>query len=638
MRYTNVYNLPQPVADAISRDTYIRGDNNYSVTELIEAPRIVQLKRRHWDELEEDVIDNVWSIFGSAVHNIMEAHASDEHFVEQRYYVERHGRKVGGMIDAYNSGTITDYKVTSAWSIIYGSKKDHWTQQLNCYDKDTEVLTAGGWKFFKDVSLEDQIFSYDPQTKQGYFQKPIAKQAYPIKGIMHHYKNNQVDLLVTPEHNMYVGNCYNKSYELKQSKNVITKRFKIKKTCEAGIVGSSPDVFTFKGVPHRIKKYNIDKIINYSDYVEFMAWYLAEGWVYKSKIGAKTIGISQSISANPEKYNQIKELLTKMGLRFHCRPMGFVFCEPRIFDYLKQFGGSRDKYIPQEILNSASSNDLNKFILTYALGDGSKNGSGWQIITSSSKMKDNLQECAIKAGWGSNILNSNQYQPNTSIYIVSIFPTIDVDVITGRQDVYYDDFVYDVSLPQDHILMVRRNGKACWSGNCYAHIMRENGIAVDRLQIVAFLRDWDKNKAKADSTYPQIPLLVVPIEVWEPEVAEAFLIHRLQWHILNEDLPDEALTFCKPEECWEQPTKYALYKGDNKRALRVFDDDADLHTYLEDNALLASHETEPNKDVLKKGYRIEVRKGKRTRCSEYCSLATHCNQWRAYQDEQTQGE
>ena len=133
MIITNNYNLPEAVLNVISRDNYVRGDNNYSVTELIEAPQVVQLKRRHWNDLTEDAIDRVWSVFGHAVHHLMETHASDESFVEQRYYINRLGRTIGGMVDCYNDGVISDYKVTSAWSLVYGSREEHWAQQLNMY-------------------------------------------------------------------------------------------------------------------------------------------------------------------------------------------------------------------------------------------------------------------------------------------------------------------------------------------------------------------------------------------------------------------------------------------------------------------------------------------------------------------------
>ncbi len=178
LKYTNKFNLPQPVADAISRDTYIRGDNNYSVTELIESPRIVQLKRRHWEELTEDVIDSVWSIFGSAVHNIMESHASDESFVEQRYYIERLGRKVGGMIDCFNNGIISDYKVTSAWSIVYGSRKEHWTQQLNLY---AHIMRSNGIEV-KGLQIVTFLRDWDRnKAKQDYTYPQVPLLVMPIE-------------------------------------------------------------------------------------------------------------------------------------------------------------------------------------------------------------------------------------------------------------------------------------------------------------------------------------------------------------------------------------------------------------------------------------------------------------------------
>jgi len=133
MIYTNNYNLPDAILKVIIKDNYKRGKDGYSVTELINSPRIVHLQRRYDAELVEDAMDSIWSVFGSAVHHLMETHASDGDFAEQRYYITHRERTIGGMIDAYNHGTITDYKVTSAYSIVYKSKIKGWTEQLNLY-------------------------------------------------------------------------------------------------------------------------------------------------------------------------------------------------------------------------------------------------------------------------------------------------------------------------------------------------------------------------------------------------------------------------------------------------------------------------------------------------------------------------
>ena len=132
MIITNRFNLPTAIYNVIANDNYKRGRSGYSVTEVINSPRIVHLTRHFADEIEEDAMDRIWSVFGSAVHHLMETHASDEGFTEERYYVNILDRVIGGQIDAYNNKTITDYKVTSVWSII-GNKRGDWEKQQNMY-------------------------------------------------------------------------------------------------------------------------------------------------------------------------------------------------------------------------------------------------------------------------------------------------------------------------------------------------------------------------------------------------------------------------------------------------------------------------------------------------------------------------
>ena len=88
MKITNKSSLPEAVYKALSHSNYNSGSSDYSVTTLLRPPRMVQLERRHWDELEEDVLDRVWSLFGSAAHTILEQHGCDESLTEERLYIE----------------------------------------------------------------------------------------------------------------------------------------------------------------------------------------------------------------------------------------------------------------------------------------------------------------------------------------------------------------------------------------------------------------------------------------------------------------------------------------------------------------------------------------------------------------------
>lgn len=132
MELTNNYHLPEPVINAILNDLYDPGESDITVTQLIDAPRIRLLTRKHYDELKEDAIDRLWILLGQAVHQILER-ANETGVVEERLYIDLRGWKVGGQFDrlALVDNTLQDYKITSAWTAITGPKSE-WEKQLNC--------------------------------------------------------------------------------------------------------------------------------------------------------------------------------------------------------------------------------------------------------------------------------------------------------------------------------------------------------------------------------------------------------------------------------------------------------------------------------------------------------------------------
>ena len=136
MKTTNQFNLPDPVFKALTNDTYSKGDSNRSITTLIDSPR-VRIQRSELNEvIYEDVSEKIWSILGTAVHNIFEVHAEGDYLSEERLFVDINGWKVSGAIDIQKteddgSITIMDYKCTSVWSVIFD--KVEWHNQLNAY-------------------------------------------------------------------------------------------------------------------------------------------------------------------------------------------------------------------------------------------------------------------------------------------------------------------------------------------------------------------------------------------------------------------------------------------------------------------------------------------------------------------------
>ena len=133
MKLTNVTNLPESIYQAIANDDYDSGGSDYTATQLISPPRIPELRRRHDAEIVEDARDRVWALLGKSVHAILEAAGSDNALHEERIFVEVLGRKISGATDRYHDNKIIDYKTTSAWTRVYGSRDEEWEQQLNIY-------------------------------------------------------------------------------------------------------------------------------------------------------------------------------------------------------------------------------------------------------------------------------------------------------------------------------------------------------------------------------------------------------------------------------------------------------------------------------------------------------------------------
>tara|TARA_R110002012_G_scaffold90042_6_gene220398 strand:- start:2264 stop:3154 length:891 start_codon:yes stop_codon:yes gene_type:complete len=139
MKITNKFNLPQPVVAALSYDSYNKGESHRSVTQLIDSPRIGVLRRKHDAELTEDVSQKLWSVLGTAVHNMFEnATQGSSNIPEERYhYSHPDGWILSGAVDLTQlnhetkSGTLIDYKCTSVWSVIF--EKQEWHNQLNAY-------------------------------------------------------------------------------------------------------------------------------------------------------------------------------------------------------------------------------------------------------------------------------------------------------------------------------------------------------------------------------------------------------------------------------------------------------------------------------------------------------------------------
>lgn len=183
MKLTNKFDLPQTFVNVIKRPTYSKGKANISITELINSPRIVVLKQKHWDDIEQDVSEMIWSLWGSAVHKVLEHGREEHHVIEQRLTVDFEGWSLSGAIDLQeveeDGIIINDYKVTGAWSVM--NEKTDWIDQLNCYAWLVETVKKQKVKKLQIIAIVRDWTAREAKTKENYPQSPVAVIDIPLR-------------------------------------------------------------------------------------------------------------------------------------------------------------------------------------------------------------------------------------------------------------------------------------------------------------------------------------------------------------------------------------------------------------------------------------------------------------------------
>ena len=182
MKITNKHNVPETLMALANRQFYSKGKADYSVTEIISPPRIQRLRSQHYQEMEQDVADMLWSLLGSALHVVAERSEVPNHINEERLFLEMDGVVLSGAIDLqYEEDDfvdITDYKFTSAWALR--ADKIDWAQQQNIYGYMVSKLKGKRIRSLRICALVRDWARREAQRNPDYPQAPIQIVEIPL--------------------------------------------------------------------------------------------------------------------------------------------------------------------------------------------------------------------------------------------------------------------------------------------------------------------------------------------------------------------------------------------------------------------------------------------------------------------------
>lgn len=375
-----------------------------------------------------------------------------------------------------------------------------------CYDDNTQVLTDEGWKFFFDITTNDKIATLDTEKKSIVYLNPIKVQKYTYKGKLIHFKNQRIDLLVTPEHKLY-GRIVDK----KSGKNhyVYTYKGEVKKIVPKPNFGflvakdllslsSSKCVEFLKDFPYTdnvcndtikipvtpyLKKNGVPYSqnileLNLDAFLEFFGWYLAEGscTLAKNKKSKNKHGNKYQISianTNSQYIKEIAEVIKKMGFNPQIgRKRDVSLSSKLLFSFLKPLGYSHQKYIP-DFIKKLPPSKLRILYNSYKKGDGhtDKKTMADEFSSTSRQLSYDIYAIAVKIGGvpsHTSIFRKSGFNHNGQTFY-RVYVSWTKRFITAKVNqlfsVDYDGFVYDCTLPKHHLLFVSRNGKCVWSSN-----------------------------------------------------------------------------------------------------------------------------------------------------------------------------
>lgn len=371
-------------------------------------------------------------------------------------------------------------------------------QKWGCYDTKTQVLTKNGWKYFKDISKTDMIATLKDNEYLEY-QLPTDIIKYKYNGKMYKLVSRGIDLLVTPNHNLYVSkpptingrykpNKYTyfpfelTTYEKYFGKNKMFKKSAIwngvnmNKIIIPGYVRN--DSYVDKLGRKCNRTYNYESLeFKAKPFLKFLGWYVAEGHYNKSNI---SLCLNYT---NKKEIKLVSDILNELNLkhRIYYKTGIIRVYNKMLGEWLQKECGhlSYNKKCPT-FIKELNPKLIKLFLNNLYYGDGFKDKTSWILTTTSKILADDVQELALKINKSSSLSSRFRQRKQNKHNICSKRKCYEINLL-NKSNVHetqqnkisksfeeklidYNNDVYCVTVP-NKIILVRRNGKPYWCGN-----------------------------------------------------------------------------------------------------------------------------------------------------------------------------
>ncbi len=346
---------------------------------------------------------------------------------------------------------------------------------FNCFDDKTEVYTSDGWKLFSQLTGDELFYTLDPQTRISEWRSATAYYRQKYDGNMIYLHNASADLCITPDHSLLYYTQKDKRLRFKPAREFSTATFMYG---GQEWQGTERKTVTLGG-----------KEVEPRLYCRFMAYYLADGSVHDKN----SVKIAQQ--NNAEMFNELSAL--PFGV-WHDKDK-IVIRGRALREELAAYGTCTQKRVP-EVVKTLPRDCIREFLDAYLKTDGYTTKDSYlnerkrkphkTLFTTSKRMADDLSELVLKAGYRPKVdrrryagreitFKNGTYKINYDLYVIHM--NYRANITHVKKDVMaYSGYVYCVEVP-NHTLLVRRNGRIQWCGNCRHYLTEyKSGVRAPR--------------------------------------------------------------------------------------------------------------------------------------------------------------
>lgn len=347
-----------------------------------------------------------------------------------------------------------------------------------CFHPDTEVLTSLGWRQITEIDRTHEISTLNPVTNEIEFLRPTKLHQYPFDGELVHIKHRSAEQFVTANHRVWVSDTRYSQPDFVEVADLKNMFYLHNQGRWSGV--ETPIIIEGREFePH--------------SFALFLGLFLGDGCTVNRKndhpsndffvLGAKKERKIAIFRRALRAINiRVTETKGKKGTVFYCYDFPLL-------RFLKKLGKAPDKYIP-EFMFWQSTSVLESLYQGLMETDGCRYGKDQESYTTVSKrLADDFQVLCLLIGRSAIIIRK---EPRSGAIIAghtvkTAHPSYTMSVLPPGKSlcaefkqrrrgnvnqenirlVPYKGPVFCVTMPRNHIIYTRFNGKPVWSGNSW---------------------------------------------------------------------------------------------------------------------------------------------------------------------------